>query len=287
MQTPTIFRSLLPTLFSKLSFTFSLALSLTIANSAFAANTDAEQWESLFNGKDLSGWAMKIAGHPLNENYKNTFHVENGVIKISYDEYERFENDFGHLFYTTPFSNYHLKLDYRFTGEQTPGAPEWAFRNAGVMFHSQSPESMRLDQWFPVCVELQILGGNGKDERTTGNMCSPGSHITLDGKLNKEHCIYTNSPTYHGDQWVSLELIVKDGHITHIINGKTVFEYSNPILDDSDADAKAMLDAGATLSMTSGYLALQAEGHNVEYRNIVLRKLPSGKSTSDKSNSAP
>lgn len=254
---------------------FSLTLTLTIVNSAFAGNSEGEQWESLFNGKDLSGWAIKIAGHPLNENYKNTFRVVDGVLTISYDAYERFENDFGHLFYKTPFSNYHLKLDYRFTGEQTPGAPEWAYRNAGVMLHSQSPESMRLDQWFPVCVELQILGGNGKEERPTGNMCSPASHITLKGKLNKEHCIYSSSPTFHGDQWVNLQLIVKDGQIKHIINGETVFEYSDPILDDSDADAKALLEAGAPLAMTSGYLALQAEGHNVEYRNIVLRRLSS------------
>src|SRR5690606_10838253 len=203
--------------------TLSLALSLATVHTTFAAKPVEKQWESLFNGKDLSGWVIKIAGHPLNENYKNTFRVEDNVLKVSYEEYERFDNEFGHLFYKTPFTNYHLKFDYRFTGEQPPGAPAWAVRNSGVMFHSQSPESMRLDQWFPVCVELQTLGGNGIDERPTGNMCSPGSHITLNGKLNKEHCINSISPTYHGDQWVNLELIVKGGQIKHIVNGETVF----------------------------------------------------------------
>lgn len=246
---------------------------------AHAAHANTSEWISLFNGKDLTGWTPKIAGQPLGENYKNTFRAEDGVLKVSYDQYKVFDNDFGHLFYAKPFSNYHLRLQYRFTGEQTPGAPEWAIRNAGVMFHAQAPESMRVEQYFPVCVELQTLGGNGKDPRTTGNMCSPGSHVTIDGKIATEHCIYTNSETYHGDQWVNLELIVDNGKIQHIINGKTVFAYSDPILDDKDPDAKALLEAGAPLEMTGGYLALQAEGHNIEYRNIEILPLESKKAT--------
>lgn len=259
---------------------FFVFLLLCAAQFALAAHANTSEWISLFNGKDLSGWTPKIAGQPLGENHKNTFRVEDGVLKISYDQYTVFNNDFGHLFYEQPFSNYHLRLEYRFTGDQTPGAPDWALRNAGVMFHSQAPKSMRVDQSFPVCVELQVLGGNGKDPRPTGNMCSPGSHITLDGKLVSDHCILSHSDTFHGDQWVRLELIVNDGKIRHIINGKTVMEYSNPILDEKDADAKALLQAGAPLQMTSGYLALQAEGHNIEYRKIEILPLASKKAAS-------
>lgn len=256
------------------------ATQLLVTQAALAGHANTSGWISLFNGKDLSGWTPKIAGQPLGENYKNTFRAEDGVLRVSYDQYKVFNNEFGHLFYKEPFSNYHLRLDYRFTGEQTPGAPAWALRNAGVMFHSQAPQSMRVDQSFPVCVELQTLGGNGKDPRTTGNMCSPGSHITLDGKVVTDHCITSNSETYHGDQWVRLELIVNGGKIQHIINGNTVFEYSDPILDDKDTDAKALLEAGAPLQMTSGYLALQAEGHNVEYRHIEILPLVSEKAAS-------
>lgn len=259
-------------IFRLLAFTFLLPATILVS-----AETSTDKWISLFNGKDLSGWTIKIAGQDLGVNYKNTFSVEDGVIKVSYAEYKTFNNDFGHLFYEKPFSNYHFRLEYRFTGEQTPGAPEWAYRNSGIMFHSQSPQSMRKDQSFPVCVEFQTLGGNGKDKRSTGNMCSPGSHITLNGELNTNHCITSSSDTYHGDQWVKAELLVKDGIIKHIINGKTVFEYSNPVLDEGDADAKALHAAGAPLAMTSGYIALQAEGHNVEYRNVEIMPLTSTK----------
>ncbi|MEJ7588498.1 MAG: hypothetical protein WKI04_13135 [Ferruginibacter sp.] len=42
------------------------------------------KWEQLFNGKNLDGWMVKIRGYELNDNFGNTFRVENGVMKVSY-----------------------------------------------------------------------------------------------------------------------------------------------------------------------------------------------------------
>src|SRR6185369_11630607 len=85
--------------------------------------SQAPAWSPLFNGKDLTGWDIKIAGHQLNDNYKNTFRVEDGMLRIAYDQYQSFDNKFGHLYYKTPYSFYRLRLQYRFVGKQTPGAP--------------------------------------------------------------------------------------------------------------------------------------------------------------------
>ena len=133
-------------------------------------NTAKEEWISLFNGKDLEGWTVKIAGHEPGDNYLNTFSVENGVMKVCYDQYEKFDGKFGHIFYKDKFSFYRLRLEYRFLGEQSPEGPGWAFRNSGIMLHCQSPESMTKEQNFPVSIEGQLLGGNGTDERSTGNL---------------------------------------------------------------------------------------------------------------------
>jgi hypothetical protein len=167
------------------------------------------RWISLLNGKDLDGWTVKITGHELNDNYDNTFRVEDGILKVSYDQYEKFDGKFGHLFYKDKFSDYVLRVQYRFVEDQTPEGPGWAFRNSGIMLHSQSPESMTKDQSFPVSIEAQLLGGNGKDERSTGNVCTPGTHIVMDGKLVTQHCIPSRSKTYHGDQWVTMEVEVQ------------------------------------------------------------------------------
>lgn len=231
---------------------------------------------SLFDGKTLEGWTPKIAGFPLGENYKNTFRVENGAIKVSYDGYENFDNRFGHLFYKTPFSNYILKLEYRFTGKQVPGGPGWAVRNSGVMLHCQPPQTMGKDQSFPVSIEIQFLGGDGKEERATGNVCTPGTHVVMNGALVTQHCINSTSRTYHGDQWVRLEVEVHGGKNTICkINGATVIEFEQPQLDPNDPDANPLIKNGEKL-LTGGYIALQSESHPVEFRNITITILKNG-----------
>jgi hypothetical protein len=237
-------------------------------------HTHGSAWIRLFNGTDLAGWQVKIAGHDLGENYGNTFRVEDGILKVAYDQYDTFDGTFGHLFYENPFSHYRLRLEYRFVGEQTPGGPGWAFRNSGIMIHCQPPETMTRDQSFPVCIEVQLLGGDGTNERATGNLCTPGTHVVMDGTLVTQHCINSRSKTYHGDQWVTAEVEVHgDAVIRHVINGEIVLEYQGPQLDPGDADAKRWMEKGAETPLAGGYISLQAESHPVEFRNVEILPL--------------
>src|SRR5262245_8104216 len=183
-----------------------LAALLLLAAAAPAPAQPKDPWVSLFNGKNLDGWTVKIKGHDVGDNYGNTFRVENGVLKVSYDQYRQFDGKFGHLFSKEKFSHYVLRVEYRFVGEQSPGGPGWAVRNSGVMLHSQSAESMRKDQDFPVSIEAQFLGGNGRDARPTANVCTPGTHIVMSGMLITRHCTNSKSKTFHGDQWVTAEI---------------------------------------------------------------------------------
>jgi len=230
-------------------------------------------WIKMFNGKDLDGWSVKITGHELNDNFGDTFRVEDGILKVSYDQYDKFDGKFGHLFYKDEFSDYILRLEYRFVGEQIQGGPRWAFRNSGVMLHGQSPESMGKDQKFPVSIEVQTLGGNGTDKRSTGNLCTPGTNVVYKGKLEKRHIIRSTSKTYHGDQWVSLEVEVHGNKvIRHKVNGEVVIEYTNPQLDERDEDARKFI-LGDDKLLSGGSISLQAESNPVEYRNIELLPL--------------
>jgi hypothetical protein len=248
-------------------------LILLCTSVVFAQKQDEKGWISLFNGKNLNGWKMKIAGQVLNDNYKNTFRVTNGVLQVCYDQYEKFNDKFGHLFYQQKLANYRLRFEYRFTGQQTPGAPAWAFRNSGIMLHCQSPESMSLEQHFPVSIEAQLLGGNGKEERSTGNVCTPGTHMVMNDKLVTQHCTNSISKTYHGDQWVTMEVEVHgNGIIRHYINGEMVLQYEKSQLDENDADARKLIKDHDTM-LSAGYIALQAESHPVEFRKIFLKIL--------------
>jgi hypothetical protein len=239
------------------------------------APTPAEpHWIALFDGQSLAGWTPKIRGHPAGVNFADTFRVEDGVLKVAYDGYERFEDRFGHLFHDTPYSHYRLRVEYRFVGSQVPGGPDWAWRNSGVMLHGQSPESMALDQAFPVSIEVQLLGGDGTHERANANVCTPGTHVVMDGELVTRHCTDSSSRTYPGDGWVVLEIEVRGAErIEHFLEGESVLAYSAPQLDPGDADAQRLIAAGAPLALTGGTISLQSESHPLEFRRVELLRL--------------
>lgn len=251
-----------------------LALLTILLPSVVYSQNDSEQWINLFNGEDLSNWIPKFTGHELGVNYRDTFRAENGVFKVSYDNWPDFDGEFGHIFYDESFSHYRLLVEYRFVGDQVNNGPDWAFRNNGVMLHGQSPASMTLDQEFPASIEVQLLGGNGVDERATANVCSPGTHYVRDGELVTQHCTNSISATYHGDQWVTLEIEVRgDDLIRHTVNGEVVFEYSKTQLDEGDPDAQNLINQGQPIAVSGGYISLQAESHPTEFRRIDLLPL--------------
>lgn len=239
----------------------------------FASALKAEEWIQLFNGKDLAGWTPKIKGYAAGENYGNTFRVEDGALKVSYDQYEKFDGKFGHLFYKNKFSHYRLRVEYRFVGQQCPGGPAWAIRNSGAMIHGESPETMAKDQDFPASIEVQFLGGSGSGQRSTANLCTPGTNVVMDGKLILQHCTNSKSQTYHGDQWVTAEIEAHAaGVIKHFVNGEMVLTYSEPQLDDRDAHARELMVGGMKL-LTGGTISLQSESHPIEFRKVELLKL--------------
>jgi hypothetical protein len=239
-----------------------------------APDPDQEEWVQLFDGQSLEGWKVKIAGFELGQNYGETFRVEDGLLKAAYDRYGQFENRFGHIFYERPFSHYRLRVEYRFVGEQTQGGPDWAWRNSGVMVHSQSPDSMLKDQDFPISIEVQLLGGRDEGERSNANLCTPGTHVVMDGRLVTDHCVSSSSRTYRGDQWVTAEVeVLGSQRIRHILEGETVLEYEQPQIGGGNVSGfdPAVKQDGRLLE--EGYISLQGESHPIEFRKVELLNL--------------
>ncbi|MEM7143805.1 MAG: DUF1080 domain-containing protein [Verrucomicrobiota bacterium] len=239
-------------------------------------NQVQSKWISLFNGKNLDGWTIKITGHPLGENFADTFRVEDGILKVSYDDYEKFDNQYGHLYSNIPYSHYRLRMEYRFTGEMMPDAPKFVNLNSGFMIHSQSPQSMDLNQEFPVSLEFQFLADEGKGKRPTGNVCTPGTNLEIDGQLVTQHIVQSTAPTFPPDEWVQVEIEVRGNEeVIHRVNGTEVLRYQHPQLDPEGRveSADALLKAGAPIPLSFGHIALQAEGQPVWFRNIELMPL--------------
>ena len=257
---------------------FSHMVRFLLLTAALFLPLQASDWIKLFNGKDLSGWTPKIAKHPLGENTFNTFRVEDGILKCEYDKYPKFDRKFGHLYTNLSYSHYLLRMEYKFAGKMMSDAPSYVNLNSGIMVHSQPPQSMSLNQGFPVSLEFQFLADEGKGRRPTGNVCTPGTNLEMDGKLITQHIVQSSAPTIPADQWVKIEIEVQGNkEIIHRVNGKEVLRYQKPQLDPKGAvvQTKELFAAGAPLSLSHGHIALQAEGQPVWFRNIELKQLES------------
>ncbi len=252
-----------------------LAFFLLIACSSSKDKSVDTEWIDLFNGRDLSDWIVKIHHHNAGENFGNTFRVVDSVIQVRYDQYGDFNDQFAHLYYKQPFSAFHLKLEYHFTGSLQKGAPDYTLLNSGVMFHSQDPRTMLKEQNWPISVEMQFLAGLGDGQpRPTGNMCSPGTDIEYQGKIYDGHCLDSSSKTYDADAWIQAELIVYgDSLITHIIEGDTVLRYSKPTMGGGVVQGLDSAYWKPGTALKSGYIALQSEGQPIDFRNVRIKDL--------------
>ena len=243
-------------------------------SSSAESSLGGDDWIALFNGRDLTGWVPKIRGNELGEDPEGTFRIEDGLLTVGYESYQTFDERFGHLFYEDSFSDYQLLIEYRFIGTQLIGGPDWAFKNSGVMFHSQNPNSMLPDQDFPISLELQLLGGNGTEARPTANLCTPGTEVEMGGIQVQAHCTNSTSETFHNDEWVTVELMVHaDTIVSHLVNGKKVLEYERLTVGGGSVDGfdDAMKLDGQPL--THGYIALQSESHPIQFRRVLIRRL--------------
>ena len=244
------------------------ALALLVSSSlGFAAPAgdsakDSAKWIPLFNGKDLTGWTPKFSGSEAGVNLRDTFRVRDGKLVVDYSNWEKFNGEFGHLFYKDQFSHYKLRAEYRFVGEQVQGGPEWAQRNNGLMIHGQTAESMKKNQDFPDSIEVQLLGGLGKGPRPTANLIMVGGcKALIDGKPNKKRITNSSSDTFHGDQWVTVELEVHGADvIKHFVNGKLVMEATK--FEKKDGTPLA-----------EGTISIQGETAPIEFRKIDLLPL--------------
>lgn len=251
-----------------MKYTRLILVAITLVLLSFQSTTNnnhTKKWVSLFNGKNLDGWTPKIAGYKLGENFSNTFRVENGILSTRYDAYDNFKNRFGALYYNKKFTNYRLRVEYRFTGDTVAGAPSWGYQDGGIQYHCQNPATLELNQSFPICLEYNLLG-----TRASGEICANGMYVEIDGKRNASYCTPPSvKKIIPGDQWVTAEIYVHNGKITHYINGEEVLQFENPKYDSANAMARKFIVAGNDM-VKDGYISLQSNSHPMDFKKIEI-----------------
>ena len=220
-------------------------LVLAIGVAAACASTPREpprQQQSLFNGKDLTGWHVDVPAADSNVRLRNPFLVRNGML-VSLGEPP------GHLISDSSYRDYRLEVEYRF-----PAAPG----NAGVLVHASTPRA--LYGMFPRSIEVQMEHGNAGDfwciledihvpdmERRRG---PPSAWGTTEGKARRILNLTDNSEKPLGE-WNSMVVEAVGRAIRVWVNGDLVNDGSNATAD-------------------RGQIAVQSEGSEVELRKLSL-----------------
>ena len=220
------------------------AVALTLA----ACETVPEQPASrpLFNGTDLAGWHLDVPDADTDE-VPAPFVVRDGMLVSR-------GTPRGHLITDDAFADYRLEVEYRWPGD--PG-------NCGVLVHASTPR--RLYGQFPQSIECQMLNGNAGDfwcigedirvpdmEARRGN---PEEWGVDEGKRRRIVNLTDDSERALGE-WNTMVIECRDDHVDIWVNGDHV-------------------NHGFDCTASSGQIALQAEGAEVEFRRVELLPLSS------------
>jgi hypothetical protein len=269
------------TAYTALAFCTAAFATTTACIAADATREAKSDWQSLFNGKDLSGWHVVLTSNLKGVDPETVFQVREGVIHAYPDVPQGAEVPIGYIATDDNYSWFHLKIEYRWVGKRFAPRVERP-RDAGVLYHA-SPERTV----WPRSVECQI------QERDVGDCFTvKGVQVetTFDpAKLKQGIRKYlpakeggvagtgggpginriVKSSTHELDDWNTVEVIVRgDKEATYKVNGHEVFHATN--LQQLDTDQKTWIP------LKSGHLLLQAEFAEVMYRNIQIKPIEGG-----------
>lgn len=253
-----------------------LACLSTEAQALDISKVPESDWIQLFNGKDIKDWTPKIVGTVAGQDPLQTFRVQDSILYVDYKNYGgQFNGRYGHLSYhKRQFSYYLFHVESNHWGDkQTPGGPGWAYENNGVMYHSQSMESMGLNQEFPDSFEYQLLGESNKlntgapGSGTTANVCGVGNSIFLDGKRQSPQCYNAKHVQIDSSHWVVTEgLILGDSIVKHMVA-------PNPTVKVDTVLTYTKLQHSNGTPMNTGYIDIQGESTPWKFKVIKVLDL--------------
>jgi len=247
-----------------------------------AGENEPADWKPLFNGRDLSGWdawlgrphnSKEIVG--LNKDSRQVYTVaqEDGkpAILISGEI-------FGALTSKQDFSNYHLKLEFKW-GEKKWPPRENTVRDSGLLYHCVGPHGVAGTFWMQ-SLECQIqemdcgdfwsvagvlvdVEGERKNGKSPVIFKKGGDKFTVPTKETGPRIIKNADYEKPHGQWNTIELLTVGQTSVHVVNGKVNMILTNARRKVGDKEEP----------LTKGKIQLQSEGAEVFYRNIAIRPL--------------
>lgn len=143
---------------------------------------------------------------------------------------------FGYMRTKESYSDYKLNVEWRYPGEAS---------NSGVFIHGQKPDTIWLK-----CVECQLKAGSAGDF-----VCMNGTDMNeRTDKTNRMVKKLADSSEKPNGEWNTMEVVCKTNTIEVFVNG-------------------VLQNKGTNVNVSKGFICLQSEGKDVEFRNVFLSKL--------------
>jgi Domain of Unknown Function (DUF1080) len=234
-------------------------------------NTGAEGFVSLFNGKNMDGWDLKIRSGDADE-AKKVYSVDDGVIHV----YKNYPDSFGMkvnknathgLFYTQKkYSRYILRFEYKWGKKIFNNFHQFQY-DAGCYYHVFN------DKIWPEGIEYQVRYNHVTGKNHTGDFWASNTLFQWYADTAKNQflpleksgvAIAKRSGEHRGadvphhaldNQWNTCEVIVMGNqYAIHKLNGKLV-------------------NYATDLSVGEGIIGFQSETAEIFYRNIMIKEL--------------
>lgn len=252
---------------------FSLSMLFLKVNLSFGQVDKGNEWKSLFNGRDLTGWdtylrtpegSEEMEPIGLNKDPYGVFTVNNGAIRISGQVW-------GAIITKEEFENYHLRFQTKW-GEKKWPPRENALRDGGLLFHSSGPNDYGSKCWMR-SNEMQIQEGEIGDFHNVGAGTSEFqlSKTTVNGEEVEQYDPFAEFKRYdrrvyrsgnfespHGE-WTTGEMVARGADAVFIVNGFVVNRLYNMYRTDLHHQT------------TKGKIQFQSESAEVYHRNIDIR----------------
>ncbi len=262
-----------------------------------AALSAAENWQQLFNGRDLQGWDMFLTRPDkswdvpgmkrdaqgnyleligLNHDPLHVFNIEQAdggpVIHVT-------GQGFGVITTKQSFGNVHVRVEVKW-GERKWGSKLHSPRDCGLLYYCHGAPGFDHETW-PRSLEFQI------QEHDMGDLYALGAQVTVRARPSPSNprlylydpagtptlfvqkppignrCVKLGDPEKPNGEWNTLDLYCVNGDSIHVVNGQVVMRLTGA----------QRLDGPTPAPLTAGQISLQTEGAEVYYRNVQAARI--------------
>ena len=244
-------------------------------------------WIQLFNGRNLDGWYTFLSKSGQNNDPAGLIRVDNGMIHILGNPVAPGAAEAGYLATNQEFSDYRLRLEYKWGMQRFPPRQEMK-RDNGLLFHLVGP-----DRVWPTCMEFQIqetdvgdaigVSGTRFTNYQVGNGLAPWPNPPngVTAAPAPQRSAYKLGDFEIREGWNVVELIARGDRGAYIVNGRiinTVFklERPDPLPAAPPLGTIQNVQSGADTRMIPldrGKIAIEIEYAETWIRSIAIRPL--------------